>query len=355
MEVAVSGGSVLNRWVGRLAVLVSSVLVLAVAACAPGTEPEVTGAGGEDPTSSEPEVTIVVTTSILGDIVTSIVGDGAEVEVLMPPGTDPHHLEASPTQARLLREADLVVANGLELEVQLDGVLASAEEEGANIFYVGEHLDALTWSTDDHGHDHGDDDEHDHAHDDDQAHDDDHDHGDHDPHFWFDPVRTADGVAALAQRLAEVGGDLGQEWAGDAEAYADELLVLDEEMEAVLADVPEDQRLLVTNHHTFGYLADRYGFEVVGTVMPDTATLGEPGAQQLRALADLLDERDVRAIFVDTTAPTRLAEAIAAEADREVEVVALHTESLGEPGSGTETYPDMLRTAAERIAQALSG
>jgi zinc/manganese transport system substrate-binding protein len=341
-------------WAGPLMAAVVGALVLA--ACASGSEPDVMGAGEEDPSAPVSEVTLVATTSILGDIVASIVGDGAEIEVLMPPGTDPHHFEASPAQARLLREADLVVANGLELEVQLDGVLASAEQEGANVIYVGEHADALPWNEDDDGHGHGDDDGHGHGDDDGHDHaDDDRDHGEYDPHFWFDPVRAAEGVRALGERLAEIGGDLGEGWADSAYAYAEQLLALDEALETVLADVPDERRLLVTNHHTLGYLAERYAFEVVGTVMPDTATLGEPGAQQLRALAELIDELDVPAIFADTTAPTRLAEAIAQEAEREVEVVALHTESLGEPGSGAETYPDMLRTAAERIAEALTG
>lgn len=348
-------------------------LVVALAACSPADDPTVAPEGGDPGGTGTVDVTVVATTSVLGDIVSSIVGEAAEVEVLMGPGVDPHHFEASAAQAQLLRDADLVVANGLDLEVQLTGALESAEEDGAEVFYLAEHLDPIRWGEDDHGHDHGDDDDG-HAHDDDDqahgdeddghghddgdghAHDDDHDHdhGPYDPHVWFDPVRTADGVRALGDRLLEVGGDAGADWQERAEEYADELIALDDEIASILDGVPEDRRNLVTNHEALGYLADRYGFEVIGTVIPDVTTLGEPGARDLRDLADLIDERDVPAIFAETTAPTRLAEAIAEEADRDVQVVVLHTESLGDEGSGAETYPQMLRTAAERIAEALT-
>lgn len=372
MKVRPDPGPTGGRGLAPLTLVIA--LLIALVACAPGDDPTVEP-GSEGPEEvAAGDVTIVATTSILGDIVGTIVGETAEVEVLMGPGVDPHHFEVSAAQAQVLRDADLVVANGLDLEVQLTGALGSAEEDGAEIFYLARHLDPIRWDDDDDdhvdgqdaghgddeddGHGHGDDDDDGHGHgdDEDDGHDRDdaHDHGPYDPHVWFDPVRTADGVRALGDRLAEVGGEAADDWRERAEEYADELLALDDEIASTLDDVPEERRKLITNHQTLGYLADRYGFEILGTVIPDVTTLAEPGARALRDLADLVDEHDVPAIFAETTAPTRLAEAIAGEADRDVEVVVLDTESLGDEGSGAETYPQMLRTVAERVAAALA-
>ncbi|HKJ57355.1 MAG TPA: zinc ABC transporter substrate-binding protein, partial [Nitriliruptoraceae bacterium] len=143
-------------------------------------------------------VTIVATTSILGDVVRNIVGEDAAVEVIMGPGVDPHGFAPSAAQAQSIREADLVVANGLQLEESLQDAMESAEQDGANVFRVAEGLDPVAFAAraghDDHD-DHDNQDAEDDAHDDeaeDDAHDD--DHGQLDPHVWLDPQRMADGA-----------------------------------------------------------------------------------------------------------------------------------------------------------------
>jgi zinc/manganese transport system substrate-binding protein len=118
--------------------------------------------------------------------------------------------------------------------------------------------------------------------------------------------------------------------------------------------VPAGRRTLVTNHEVFGYFADRYGFDVVGAVIPAGTTQAEPSAEQLAELADTIEERGVPAIFVETSSPTRLADALAEEVG-DVDVVELFSESLGDEGSGGETYAAMMRTNATRIADALAG
>jgi zinc/manganese transport system substrate-binding protein len=110
----------------------------------------------------------------------------------------------------------------------------------------------------------------------------------------------------------------------------------------------------VTNHHVFGYFADRFDFEVVGTVLPGGTTLASPSASDLVELVDVLRRTGVPAIFADSSQPARLAEVLATEADVDIEVISLHTESLGPPGSGAETYLDMLDTNTDRIVDALS-
>ena len=335
-----------------------AILALVLAACgnddaAPEDSDEPDGDSAAIVSSEEEDELplVVVTTSILGDIVSTLVGDDAEVEVLMPIGADPHDFELSARQAAGLRDAEVVVANGLDLEIGLLGALDAAVDDGATLIEVGELLaDPLPFG----GHAHDDDD---HGHEDDDhghSHDDDHGHGDYDPHFWHDPVRTAEVLPVFAEQLAEALPALdAEELSERTEALADDLVALDAELAEIFAEVPEDRRYLITNHDSFGYLADRYGFEVIGVVIPGGDTLASPSPGDLAGLVHEIEGHDLPAIFAENIVAATLAEALADEAAIDVEVVSLYTDSLGEAGSGAETYPDMLRTNAGLIADAL--
>ena len=329
---------------------------------------------------------VVATTTILGEMISNLVGSDAELEVLLPVGADPHDYRASAAQVALLHDADLVVANGLGLEEGLIDVLETAEADGVNVLEVGDLLDPIEFGAgghDDHdedGHDEdemGEHDDHDEdGHDEDEMDDhdedgmDDHDEDGHDedemgehdedeghahtgsdPHFWLDPLRVAKAVELIAEALADV--DPSIDWAGRAEVYASELEELHAEIESILAVIPEGDRKLVTNHEALGYFADRYGFEVLDTVIPGGATLADPSSAELAALVETIREEGVPAIFAETIESTALAEALAAEAGPDVEVIELYTGSLGEPGSGADTLVGMLRVNAQLIAGAL--
>ncbi|MGY6502251.1 MAG: metal ABC transporter solute-binding protein, Zn/Mn family, partial [Acidimicrobiales bacterium] len=225
------------------------------------------------------------------------------------------------------------------------------------------HDDDHAHDDDDHGHSHDDDhahddDDHGHDHDDDHAHDGDdhgHDHGDEDPHIWQDPARMSDAMPGIADAIVEAVPSLDADAVRErAEAYAAELLEVDAEIEEILSAVPSERRYLITNHDTFGYLADRYGFEVIGTVIPGGDTLAAPSAADLAELVAEIEEHDLPAIFADNTVAPGLTQALADEASVDVEVVTLYTDSLGEPGSDADTYIGMLRTNAQLIADALS-
>ncbi len=232
---------------------------------------------------------VAVTTNILGDVVTEVVGDAADVMVLMPAGADPHSFEVSAQEAARLRSADLVVENGLGLEEGVARHVEAAASDGVPVFTAGEHVDALEWTTED-------------------------DSGP-DPHLWTDPARMVDVVEALDDALR----DAGVEPSG-TDAYLDELATLDTDMSDAFAGIPEDRRALVTNHHVFGYLADRYDFRVVGAVIPSGTTLASPSAADLRDLASAIDEAGVPTIFADLSQPARLAEVLADEVDVHVEI-----------------------------------
>jgi zinc/manganese transport system substrate-binding protein len=140
----------------------------------------------------------------------------------------------------------------------------------------------------------------------------------------------------------------------NAAAYIAELEALDAEVEETLAAIPEERRLLVTNHDTFGYFADRYDFEVLGSIIPGGSTLASVSARDLSELASTISELGVPAVFAETTVSSQLADTLAGEAG-DIEVVELFTDSLGDPDSEGATYVAMVRTNAERIAAALGG
>jgi zinc/manganese transport system substrate-binding protein len=292
------------------------------------------GCGASAPAASPagqcatPEV--VVTTSVLGDIVANLVGDRGRVEVLMPVGADPHSFQVSAGQAAAMRRAGLVVVNGLGLEEGMSDAIEAAAADGVSVVEAASFVEPLPFGEGG-------------------------DHGSLDPHIWTDPRRMADVVSGLGDALAAADPACPERWREAAAAYRGEVLRLDEEIETVLSVIPADRRKLITNHYSLGYFADRYGFEVVGAILPGGDTLAEPSPADLAALVEILRSEGVRAIFAETTRPADLAEALAAELGEQVLVVRLYTGSLGEPGSGAETYLTMQRTNAELIAAALGG
>jgi zinc/manganese transport system substrate-binding protein len=296
---------------------VTSAVVLLLAAC---------GGAATDPDAPEP-LQLMTTTTILGDVARNVAGADAAVEVLYPVGADPHGFQPSSQDVASLEEADLVIANGLGLEEGLTDVLDGLEEDGAKILEVAEGLEPLPFAGE--GGETG-----------------------GDPHVWFDPLRVGDAARSIAVELSSI--DPGVDWMGRAETYASELSAADEEIVEILAAVPIEDRKLITNHDSLAYFAQRYGFEIVGVVVPGGSTLAEPSSAELATLVDLIEDEGVRAIFVETTESPVLAEAIAAEVAEGVAVVQLHTGSLGKPGSGAETLIGMLTSNAERIAEALS-
>ncbi|NIA25266.1 MAG: zinc ABC transporter solute-binding protein [Gammaproteobacteria bacterium] len=269
--------------------------------------------------------TVVTTTTILGDIVREIVGDELNVQVLMPVGVDPHEFSASAGQVAQMESAVLVVANGLGLEEGLSSVLDAVMADGVPVLRVGDVVTPRYFEN-----------------------------GQPDPHIWFDPERMAVAVRKIAERLAEVDDRLSPaDWSSRGDAYAARILDTEAEMKQRFGQISPERRKLVTSHMAFGYLADRFGFEVVGVVIPGGGTLGEASASALGALAETIVAEDVPAIFVETTVSPRLSETLAAETGRDVEIVTLYTGSLGAPGSGADTYLGLLLTDTERIVDAL--
>ncbi|WP_203135744.1 zinc ABC transporter substrate-binding protein AztC [Microbacterium sp. JZ31] len=277
----------------------------------------------------EAGVDIVVTTNILGDVVRNVAGDEADVRVLMKPNADPHSFEISAQEASQLAAADLVVSNGLGLEEGLAQHLERAAQAGVPQFVAGDAIEVLAYSAE-------------------QAD------GAADPHFWTDPERMHDVLDGLEDALGAIEGIDAAAVRANAEAYRDELRLLDLEMRDRFAAIDDDRRALVTNHHVFGYLADRFDFRIIGAVIPGGTTLAAPSAADLHDLATAIEEAGVPAIFAESSQPDRLVQALASEVGIDVEVVELYTESLTEKGEGADTYLTMMRANTERIAQGLT-
>lgn len=342
-----------------------------------------------DEGNQEPK-TVLATTGIWSDVVSNVACvDFVDVEAIIPVGGDPHGYEPSLRDRERMENADLVVANGLGLEERLDDTLHAVEDAGTAVFRVGNHISTIGYGEgsggDDHGHEeatHEEEahDEHaheeeaheeeaheeeahdEHAHEEEaheeEAHDeeghDDHGHGSgDDPHVWFDPVRVSEVLSELAHHLIDDAGldtDAVEECLSD---YQAELAALDAEIKDLVANLPVGNRKLITNHHALGYFADRYGFEVIGAVIPSTSTMAETNPAQLEELAELIEHEQVNAIFAETQHATDEADVLAARVG-DIEVVTLYTGSLGPPGSGADTYVGFMRTNTRLIVDALS-
>ncbi|MBU8826760.1 zinc ABC transporter substrate-binding protein AztC [Mycolicibacterium goodii] len=279
------------------------------------------------PDGSDGRRQIVVTTTILGDVVSQVVGDTADVRVMMKPNADPHSYGLSAADAAEMAKADLVVYNGLGLEESMQRHVDAAAENGVPTLPVGDHVDPLQFSEDEHG--------------------------GADPHFWTDPQRMILAVDAIAGRVAELPGIDQAAVAANAASYRDELNNLSAHMTDRFAAIPAEQRKLVTNHHVLGYLADRFGFTVIGAVIPSGTTLASPSASDLESLAGAIRDAGVKAIFVDSSQPDRLAHVLAEQSGVRVNVVSLYSESLSAPGTEADSYLGMMRTNTETIANNL--
>ncbi len=307
---------------------VAAIILLALAAC---------GGRSDEEGSASGALTVVATTTILGDFAENIVGEEGTVITLMSPGQDPHAFDLSASQAAGVRDADLVVANGLGLEAGFEDVLLDARESGTSVLFMGEEVEPLPFAASDSSS---------------RSAEAESDGGALDPHFWMDPLRVAAATRVLGAELEAATGL--NSLAERAEAYAETVEELDREIATLLSEVPAESRKLVTNHDSLGYLADRYGFEIVGVVIPGGSTLAEPSAREVVELVETIQRENVPAVFAETSATATLAEVVADETGRDVEIVTLFTGSVGQAGSGAETYVLMMRMNAERIRAALS-
>ena len=262
---------------------------------------------------------VVVTYSILGDLVADLVGDTAKVIVVIPNGQDQHEFEPSAKVVEQINNADFIVSNGLDLEEHLTGVLAEAATRGVGVFKAAEHVTLrkanaeLTDAKDG-----------------------------NDPHLWLDPITLAEMIPDLSN---ELGKALGVDLSDSAAQLSLRLATIDVKIKEIMTTVP--RCALVTGHDSLGYFAARYGCQIVGAVIPSLSSSAETSAGELADLKTAATQANVRAVFTEMGTPRAVVDQIAKEVG--VKSVELRTHMLPTGGH----YADVMIQLATSIAGAL--
>ncbi len=310
------------------------------------------------------EINVVATTPMIGEFVSQVGGDNINLTVLMPAEADPHTYDPAPQDAGTIADADLVFYTGLKYEPAaliklLENSVCSAEvlaEVGESVFPIefkeGGHDD----HHDDHDEEGHDDDEEGHD-DDEEGHDDDeeghddhagHDHGAYDPHFWFDPNRVAYAAEYIESKLVEFDPSNASEYEAAGKAYVTELKGLVGQVSELISTIPSQNRKLITTHESLGYLEAKFGLEVLSTIIPSLDSANEISPSQLVGVIDVIEDNNVKVIFIEAEAPSVYAETIVAETGIKA-VEGLWVETLKEG----QSYSEFLFDAVELIVENL--
>jgi manganese/zinc/iron transport system substrate-binding protein len=273
---------------------------------------------------------VVTTIGMIADTARRIAGPHAAVESLMGPGVDPHLYKASESDVRRLAEAELILYNGLHLEGKMADILVKMARARPVVAVSEDVPQALLREPPEFA-------------------------GQYDPHIWFDVSLWAHTVEPITRELAALRPQHRAELERNAAALKTELASLDAWVKQQTETLRPEQRVLVTAHDAFGYFGRRYGFDVFG--IQGISTLSEAGLRDVERIADLVVERRVKAIFVETSVPRRSVEAVqAACRSRGHDVVvggSLFSDSMGAPGTPEGTYVGMVRRNVTTIVEAL--
>jgi len=302
-------------------ILILSVLfftVFTLNACQPANQSSVS------PANKKPE--IVATTTIVGDVVANIGGDLIDLTVLLPVGTDPHAFDPNPQDVAKISRAALVFANGAGLERFLEPLLDNA---GASdkIVYVSDGIKLIAAGNSSQNE------------------------NSVDPHVWTDPNNVIIWVDNIEKALSNLDPDHAHRYHTNAAAYKSKLHQLDSWIKQQVAQIPPENRNIVTDHLIFSYFARTYGFRQIGAIIPGYTTLAQPSAKELASLEDAIAETGAKAILVGNTINPNLAERVAQ--DTGSKLVTIYTGSLSSPQEGAGTYIDYVRYNVEAIIDAL--
>jgi manganese/zinc/iron transport system substrate-binding protein len=296
-------------------------LALALAGC---------GGEGQSQTRRDGPWRVVATTGIVADTASRIAGEHAKIEALMGPGVDPHLYKASESDVRRLAEADLILYNGLHLEGKMGDILTKMARSRPVVAVTEAIPEDLRREPPEFA-------------------------GQYDPHVWFDVSLWKRTLEPIAQAFAELDPEHAETYRANAEAFGRELDELDAWVKAQIESVPRNQRVLVTAHDAFGYFGQRYGMEVVG--IQGISTLSEAGLHDVDRVVQVIQDKRVKAIFIESSVPRRSIEAVQAGVrarGREVAIGGqLYSDSLGGAGTPEGTYVGMVRTNVSTIVKAL--
>jgi manganese/zinc/iron transport system substrate-binding protein len=274
---------------------------------------------------------IVTTIGMVRDIAAEVAGPRAEVVNLIGSGIDPHLYKPTRSDIATLMSADVVLYNGLMLEGKMTDALIRVARSGKAVHAVTELVpeSELLEPEDFQGH--------------------------FDPHLWMNPRAWTKAVEAVRKVLSEFNPQHAAEYGERARAYSEKLAALDAYAEKSLHAVPKEARVLVTAHDAFNYFGRRYGYEVVG--IQGLSTESEAGVRDIERIVDLLVDRKIRAVFVESTVSDRNMKALIAGAQARGHAVRiggeLFSDAMGKPGTYEGTYLGMIDHNVTTIAHAL--
>ena len=328
-----------NKYSFKFGVIVLSLVLIA---CSGGSAdagcPEIDGR----------EINVVATTPMIGEFVSNVGGDNINLTVLMPPEADPHSYEPAPQDAGTIADADLVFYTGLMYEPSpLVELLENSVCGSEALAEVGESVFPIEFKEGGHD-DHDDHGEKGHDDHDDGGHEG-HGHGAYDPHFWFDPNRVVYASEFIESKLIELDPSNAASYQAAGDTYATELSSLTGQVSQLIGSIPSQNRKLITTHESLGYLEAKFGLEVLSTIIPDLDSSNEITPAQLVGVIDVIEDNNVKVIFIEAEAPSVYAETIVAETGIKA-VEGLWVETL-KPG---QTYPEFLIEAVELIVENLS-
>lgn len=281
------------------------------------------GCGDDDEVGGP--VRVVATTTQLADIAREVGGERVDVHGILEPGADPHGFEPRPSDALELADADVVLSSGGDVDGWLGELIESSGTDGEILTALDAVSAPAGGPTDE-----------------------------VDPHWWQDPLRGVEATRAIAAALIDADPGGREVYERNAARYTARLRELHAEVERCLTRVPADTRKLVTTHDSLGYFAERYGLELIGSVIPSLSTRAQPSAKDIDSLVDQMRREEVRAVFGEQSVNQRLERAVSREAGAVVGRP-LFTDSLGAEGSPGDTYIESIRENADRLAEGMSG
>ncbi|MGP4063588.1 metal ABC transporter solute-binding protein, Zn/Mn family [Oceanobacillus sp. M65] len=297
-------------------------LLFGLAGCS--TKTEINGGSSKEP------VKVVTTIAQIGDIAKQVGEETVEVESLMGPGVDPHLYNAVQGDIQKLNEADIIFYNGLHLEGQMDEIFQNMQEEKPTIAVAesipNEELLADPASPDI-----------------------------SDPHVWFDIGLWKRATEAVRDGLIELDPDNESVYKENTSAYLTELQELETYAKDRFTEIPEESRVLVTAHDAFNYFGEAYGFEVIG--LQGLSTESDYGVNDIQRIIDVLVERNIKGVFVESSVSERSINAVvegAKEAGHDVSIGGeLYSDAMGEEGTEEGTYIGMFRHNVDTIVDSL--
>lgn len=277
------------------------------------------------------KLNIVSTTSMITDLVTNIGGDAITIQGLMGSGVDPHLYKASEGDVSKLANADIIFYNGLHLEGKLVEVFEKMQYQNIKTEAIAEAIDERTLIGSDYFQ------------------------SNYDPHIWFNVDYWKQATLFIVEKLSEAIPKQKSTFEANGKTYIEKLEALKAEIISTIETLPQEKRILVTAHDAFNYFGKSFGFEVVGLQGLSTAT--EAGVQDVQKLAAFIIEKNVKAIFVESSVPKRTIEALQAAVNSKGQDVTiggtLYSDALGNSGTVEGTYIGMFKYNVNTIVNAL--